>query len=133
MLNVRKLAAVDLHFLGPKIILAEFGLGVAGLAVVGWFTLHAGMHREHGAWLIAWGLYMLGLGINYVPLLLYAIGIARRGIAQEGIADELGNRRAAACKYRRQSLFILIPLVVLVCAIMQELQRRRGAYSSASF
>jgi hypothetical protein len=34
VLNVRKLAAIDLHFLGPKMILAEFGLGVAGLAVV---------------------------------------------------------------------------------------------------
>jgi hypothetical protein len=28
VINVRKLAAIDLYFLGPKIILTEFGLGV---------------------------------------------------------------------------------------------------------
>jgi hypothetical protein len=132
VLNVRKLAAIDLYFLGSKFILAEFGLGMAGLGALGWFTLRAGIRREHGAWLIAWGLYMLGLGINYVPLFLHAISIARRGRAREEIADELGDRRGAARKYRRQSLVILIPMVVLVLATMQELRRRQGAYSRAS-
>jgi hypothetical protein len=31
VINVRRLAAVDLAFLGPKIILPEFALGVVGL------------------------------------------------------------------------------------------------------
>ena len=132
MLNVRKLAAIDLYFLGSRFILTEFGLGMVGLDALGWFTLRAGIRREQGAWLIAWGLYMLGLGINYVPLFLHAISIARRGRAREEIADEVGDRRGAARKYRRQSLVILIPMVVLVLATMQELRRRQGAYSRAS-
>jgi hypothetical protein len=49
---------------------------------------------------IAWGAYMLAVGINYLALLLHAISIARRGSAQKEIADELGDRRAAFRKYR---------------------------------
>ena len=129
MLNVRKLAALDLYFLGPKVILVEFGLGVVGLVALGLFSLHAGIQREHGATFIAWGIYMVGVGINYLPLLLHAISITRRGSAQKETADELGDRRAAFRKYRRQSLFILIPLAVMVLAVVQELQQRHATPS----
>jgi len=126
MLDVRKLAAIDLSFLGPKIILVEFGLGAAGLVALGLLSLRAGIQRERGATFIAWGIYMLGVGINYLPLLLHAISITRRGSAQKEIAEELGDRRAAFRKYRRQSLFILIPLAVMVLAVVQKVQQRRA-------
>jgi len=129
MLNVRKLAALDLYFLGPKVILVEFGLGAVGLVALGLFSLRAGIPHERGATFIAWGIYMLGVGINYLPLLLNAISITRRGSARKEIADELGDRRAAFRKYRRQSLFILIPLAVMVLAVVQEVQQRHATPS----
>jgi len=39
VLNIRKLAAIDLHFLGPYVILTEFALGVVGPVMLGLFTL----------------------------------------------------------------------------------------------
>jgi hypothetical protein len=129
MLNVRKLAAIDLYFLGSKLILTEFGLGIVGLTIVGWFTLRTGIRREHSAWLTFWGVYMLGLGMNYVPLFLQAFNITLHKTAREEIADELPDRRAAARKYRRQSVLILVPFLVIVLAIIQEFQRRRGTFS----
>ena len=39
MLNVRKLAALDLFFLAPMIILVEVGLGAVGLVALGLFSL----------------------------------------------------------------------------------------------
>jgi hypothetical protein len=34
--------------------------------------------RGHSFWQFALGLYFISLGINYVPLLLYAVAITRR-------------------------------------------------------
>jgi hypothetical protein len=130
MLNVRKLAAIDLAFLGSKVILTEFTLGVAGSTILGILTLRAGIHRFHSARMIVLGAYLLSLGINYVPLLLHVIDIARQGSAGLEIADELGDRRAAFRKYRRQSLLLLIPLLVLVVAIVQEVTRRHSMANS---
>ncbi len=130
MLNVRKLAAIDLQFLGAKIILTEFALGVLGSIALGLLTLRAGIQRFHSRKMIAFGAYLLFLGINYVPLLLHAISMQREGSALQEIAGELGDKRAAFRKYRRQSLFLLLPLIVPVAAIAQEIRRRRMARSA---
>jgi hypothetical protein len=124
MLNVRKLAAIDLQFLGPRLVLTEFCLGVSGSMVLGFLTLRAG-HRSHSARMITLGGYLLMLGINYVPLLLHAIDMTwHRAVGRE-IAGELGDKRAAFRKYRRQSLLLLLPLVVPTAAIVEEVRRRR--------
>jgi hypothetical protein len=125
MLNVRKLAAIDLRFLGAKIILAEFGLGVVGPAVLGVATLRAGIQRFHSPGMVIFGAYLLSLGVNYVPLLLHAISLVRDGSAHQEIASELDDPRAAMRKYRRQSLFLLLPLVIPIAAVAQEIQRSR--------
>jgi|HubBroStandDraft_4_1064222.scaffolds.fasta_scaffold263496_2 hypothetical protein len=130
MLNVRKFAAIDLAFLGSRVILTEFSVGVAGSTILGILTLRAGSHRFHSARMIVLGAYLLSLGINYVPLLLNAIDLARRGHAGLEIADELGDKRAAFRKYRRQSLLLLIPLLVAVAAIVQEVRRRHSVANS---
>jgi hypothetical protein len=132
MLNVRKLAAIDLYFLGPRFILAEFGLGVVALCALGLLTLRAGIRQDHGVYLVAWGIYMVAIGINYVPLLLHAIDITRSGTAEKEIADELRERRVALRKYRRRSLLILLPLVVLILSIVQEVQERIAAHSGGA-
>jgi hypothetical protein len=127
MLNVRKLAAIDLQFLGPKIILTEFGLGVVGSAALGLLTVRAEIERFHSWTMIVFGGYLLLLGINYVPLLIHAISMVHGGSAVNEIAGELKDKRTAFSKYRRQSLWLLVPLVVPVAAIVQEVQRRRTA------
>jgi hypothetical protein len=125
VLNVRKLAAIDLEFLGARFILAEFGIGVTGPIALGVLTLRAGLYRFHSLRMIVFGVYLLALGINYVPLLWHAIDMVHGGSAHAEIAGELGDKRAVLRKYRRQSLFLLVPFFAPVVGIVQNLQRRR--------
>jgi len=122
MIDVRKLAAIDLYFLGPKIILAEFGLGVPIMLTLGILSLRVGLFRTH-AWQIALGAYLLLLGINYIPMLWCAIDIVRRGSAAAELGNELQDKPTAMRKYRRQSLWLLVPLAAPVAWIRQ---RRAG-------
>lgn len=108
MINVRKLAAIDILFLGPKFILAEFGLGVLLLPAFGIFTIL----RGHSVWQTLFGAYLLSLGVNYVPLLLYGIAIARHHSARAELGDELVQKDRAMRRYRLQSLLLLIPFLV---------------------
>ena len=119
MINVRKLAATDLYFLGTKIILAEFGLGVPVMVLLGILSLRAGLFHTYATWQIVLGIYLLFLAINYIPMLWFAIDIARRGAAADVLGDELSDQVAAMRKYRRQSLWLLIPLVAPVAWVMQ--------------
>jgi hypothetical protein len=130
MLNVCKLAAIDLQFLGAKLILTEFGLGALGSIALGLLTSRAGIQRFHSRQMIAFGVYLLLLGINYVPLLLHALSMHHTGSALLEIRGEPGDKRVAFRKYRRQSLFLLLPLIVPIAAIVQEIQRRRAARSA---
>lgn len=127
MINVRKLAAIDLYFLGPKIILAEFGLGVPIMLALGALSLRVGLLRTHALWQILLGFYLLLLAVNYIPMLWCAIDIARRGNAAAELGDELGDKATAMRKYRRQSLWLLVPLAVPVAWIEH---RKRAAAGS---
>lgn len=120
VVNIRKLAALDMAFLGPRLILAEFAFGVFGPILVGLFSLE----RTHGRSQRMIGVYLILLGINYIPMLIYALVIYRNRSACEEVADELANRTKIASRYFPQTLLLLIPLVVPVLAMWQELQRR---------
>jgi hypothetical protein len=60
-----------------------------------------------------------GLGVNYVPLLIHAIDLVRRSAVAAAIADEAFDRRSLYAKYRRQSLWLLLPFVVGIAALSQ--------------
>ena len=124
MLNPRKLAAIDLAFLGPKVIIIEFTLGILFSAALGVFVLLRG-HRSPAQ--IALGLYLISLGLNYIPMLIYAIGINKAKSARTELGNELDNRRAAMKKYRRQSLWLLMPLIIPVIALTQTRKRVTAA------
>jgi len=47
------------------------------------------------------GLYLLSLGINYVPMLIHAVAIAKSDSARSEMGDELEDKRGAMAKYRR--------------------------------
>jgi hypothetical protein len=63
--------------------------------------------------------YLVLLGINYVPMLVYAVAISKRRGALAEMGDELTDQRRAMAKYRRQSVFLLVPLMVAIAALRQ--------------
>ena len=121
MLNPRKLAAIDLVFLGAKVIIAEFAGGVLLCLGLGAFVLY----RGHSWGQLALGLYLVSLGINYIPLLIYATAITRRRSAVAEMGDELNDKSRAMAKYRRQSILLLVPLFVPILALAEE--RRKSS------
>ena len=120
MLNPRKLAAIDLAFLGPRIIIAEFAFAVLFSPALGVFVLL----RGHGSPVqIALGVYLISLGLNYVPMLVYAFAINKTKSARTELGSELDDKRAAMTKYRRQSIWLLMPLIVPIVALTQARKR----------
>lgn len=111
-IDLRKLVAIDIAFLGRKVIVAEFAGGVVLSTALGLFVLM----RQHSFWQIVLGVYLICLGLNYVPMFAYAVAIPTREQAREAIADELADKGRAMSKYRRQSLLLLIPLLVPILA-----------------
>jgi hypothetical protein len=115
-MNPRKLAAIDIVFLGSKLIIAEFASGVLLCVALGVFVLY----RGHSFWQLALGLYLISLGINYAPMLAFAVAITRQQSARAELGDELKDEHRAMAKYRRQSVLLLVPLLVPILALVQQ-------------
>ena len=113
VINPRKLAAIDIIFLGAKFIIIEFAGGVLLCAALGIFILF----RSHSSAQFALGLYLISLGINYVPMLIYAVAITRGDSAWIEMGNELDDKSRAMAKYRRQSMILLVPLLVPIIAL----------------
>lgn len=113
-MNFKKLAAIDVAFLGPKLIITEFAVGVFFSAALGVFTLL----RSHSISGLLIGLYLISLGVNYIPMLVYAITVRGYEKARLELGGELISKRAAMSKYRRQSLWLLVPLAVPLFALL---------------
>ena len=126
VINIRKLAALDIAFLGPKFILIEFVLGVFGCAALGFFSIYFGLFHgpNYSLFAVILGFSLLWIALNYVPLLIYAISIARHQSARQEVAYELEHRDKYTGKYLRQSTLLLIPLAIPTLAVYQELQKR---------
>ena len=126
VINIRKLAALDIAFLGPKFILIEFVLGVFGCAALGFFSIYFELFHgpNHSLFAVILGCFLLWIAFNYVPLLLYAISIVRHESAHQEVAYEIAHKEKYMGKYRRQSTLLLIPLAVPTLAVYQELQKR---------
>jgi len=123
VIQVRKLVAVELTFLGPKIVIAEYAVAVVVGLLVAVLSLRSGLYRTHAMWQTLLGFYLLFIVFAYAVLLASAIGMARRGDCRNEIVDELNNTREVFRKYRRQSLWILVPLAVPLAALRQHLNR----------
>ena len=112
-LNVRKLAAIDIVFLGYKFVFAQYLFGVLGSLALGIFALI----RRHSVGQVALGIYLVCLGINYIPMVTYAVLIANKQNALAELGEELLEQHKAMSKYRRLSILLLIPLLVPFLAI----------------
>jgi hypothetical protein len=112
-MNVRRLAALDLHgargtSLRRRLVLAEFAMAVAGsLAIGGWIlTAASGI----GGRVV--GAYVLGAGLNYVPLLAYAITLSRPGaLAAELAGVDIGQELR---RYSVLQAWLFVPLALIV-------------------
>jgi hypothetical protein len=124
-INVRKLAALDLALHGARFVLIEFGLAVVWLGALGLTLIVRGTAAGYPAppWMLVVGGYLTLIGLNYVPLLLYAAVIAYRGSARTEAAHELANKGHYSRKYGLQQLFLLLPLVIPMLAIWQVARR----------
>jgi hypothetical protein len=118
-IDLRKLAAIDIAFLGRKVIVVEFAAGVVLSTALGLFVLV----RGHSFWQIMLGVYFLCLGINYAPMFAYSMAIPTQDRARQEVADELADRARAMSKYRLQSMLLLVPLLV---PILTFVARQRG-------
>jgi len=76
--------------------------------------------------LIAWeailGLWVVGIGVNYLPLLTYSVLIARAGTVKKEGQPELGRVK----RYNIQQIMVFVPLMVGVLALLQECRRSHG-------
>lgn len=123
-INIRKLAALDIAFHGSRVILVEFLLTAICLFAFGAFLVVGQVHSRAPSWdVVAFGTYLLLLGLNYVPLSIYGAKIARGQSAASEVEYELAHRERYARKYGLQSLLLFVPLVVPVLAIHQETAR----------
>jgi hypothetical protein len=126
VIDIRKLAALDIAFHGPKFILIEFALGVFGCAALGLFSLYFGLLRgpDHSLFAVFLGCFLLWIALNYVPLMIYAISIVRHKSAHQEVAYELEHKDIYAKKYTFQSTLLLVPLAVPTLAAYQEMHKR---------
>ena len=122
-INIRKLAALDIVYRGQRTILLEFGFGVFFLFILGIVFLLFAHHRTLAT--TAVGIYLLFLGLNYIPLLAYALSITMKKSAQREVAFELAHEDVYRKKYGVQQLLILVPLAIIGLVIVQE--SRKGS------
>jgi hypothetical protein len=113
ILNVRRLVALDIALHGSKFIIFEFSFGVIFGFVLGLYLLKS----NH---LLGW--YIITLGLNYIPLLIYAINITRIGSAKNESKDDLSNRKRLISFSIRQFV-IFVPFSTILLSIFQELRK----------
>ena len=111
MINVRKLVALDIYLHGYKFILLEFTFGVIGAFIIGFFTLKA---------IPLLGYYIISLGINYIPPLIYAIDMRMKMSADKEGKPEMKR----VWKYTFQQLVLFIPFSIVLLSLIQELNKK---------
>ena len=116
MLDVRRLAALDMwgsagSMRRRRIIRAEFVIGVVGCTSLGLLAIGRG-----SGWMVVLGIWLVGAGVNYVPLALHAQSLSRPGVLEAELAgvDVRSELRRAGL----QQFWIAVPLAVAVFALM---------------
>jgi hypothetical protein len=122
-MNVRRLAAVDLYGLSGtrrrrRIILIEFWAGAIVMPVLGLWMLSS---SATGGGLLLGG-WLVGAGINYVPLTAYATALSRPGALDEEIGGHVDV--AELRRYGIWQLWIAVPLALVVFAVVAAIRRR---------
>ena len=88
-----------------RIIRAEFVLGAVGCMALGLLAVVQG-----GGWIVVLGIWLVGAGVNYIPLALHAQSLSRPGALEAELAgvDVGGELRQAGV----QQFWIAVPLAI---------------------
>jgi uncharacterized protein YybS (DUF2232 family) len=118
-MNVGRLVELDMAFLGPRVIIVEFAAGVAGGLALGVFSLAyaARVHAGIASWLVAVGVELVAIGINYVPLLAEAMRRRKDEVGRAATKAAVRDDPAEARSYGLRQAWILIPGAVVVFAL----------------
>ena len=119
--DVKKLAAFNIVFRGRPRVLAEFGLGALLFAGVGVGFLVLAHNPTMGT--TALGVYLVFLGLNYAPLLAFALSIKTESAARELLSVELAQQDVYWPRYGAQQVLVLVPLAVTLLAVFQTARR----------
>ena len=124
MIKIRKLAAVDMAWLGIRVVVAEYALGVILPLFLGILSIRSGLLSPVVPnWETILGFWLVAISANYIPLLIYAVLIAKSGTAKKEGDPELVHAK----KYALQQTIILVPFLVVLLALLQGLESRRIA------
>jgi hypothetical protein len=63
------------------------------------------------------GVWLAGIGLNYVPLALHALSLSPRGKLENELAD--ADVRRELRRYTRTQFWLAVPLLLLVLAVAQ--------------
>ena len=122
MIKIRKLAAVDMAWLGTRVILTEYAIGVILPFILGLLSIRSGFFGPTpSAWESVLGIWLVGIAANYVPLFIYAVMIAKAGTVKEEGEPEIAHAK----RYGIQQVIILVPFLVIIVALIQERWSRR--------
>ncbi len=120
MISIRKLAAVDMAWLGTRVIVAEYAFGIVLPLILGLISIRSGLFGlDRSGWEVALGFWLVGIAANYIPLFLYAVLIARGGTVKEEGQPEFAHAK----RYGVQQVVILIPFLVIALTLIQEGRR----------
>ena len=126
MINIRKLAAMDMALHGVRLIASEYAFGIVFALVLGLLSMRSILVSPGRiGWQTLSVVWLVGVAANYVPLFIYAVIIARAGTAKEEGQPEFARAR----RYNIQQLLILVPFLVAVIALLQERLRRHKVKS----
>jgi hypothetical protein len=123
ILDVRRLAAADMWGTAGtmrrrRLIRAEFAVGAIGCTLLGVLVLASAGSL---GWALV-GAWLVGAGINYVPLALYARSLSRPGRLEAELRD-VDLRRELRRTGLRQ-FWIAVPLAVAIAALASAWPRR---------
>ena len=123
-INIRKLVALDICIHGRWIILTEFAFGVIASGILGVYSLYTFFNNPDSPFfLLLISIVLAWITINYIPMLLYAISIMRHKSASREATFEPIHREQSMKKYAIQSALLLLPLVVPILAVYQEIAK----------
>jgi hypothetical protein len=130
-MNVKRLAAIDMYgtrgtVRRRRIIAAEFILGTVGAMAFGvWLTcVAAGLGNRF------FGMWALGVGLNYAPLAAYAITLSRPG-AIEAELDGTDTSRELR-RYGLLQFWVAVPLALAGLAVRDILTNRTPRIATES-
>lgn len=97
---------------GRPFIVIEFAFGVAGGLGLGGLSLSTGI-RLGAAWVVVLGVVLICTGVNYIPLLIHAVDLARQDSARQLI-----------WRYTVRQFWIAVPFAMVVMDLAQRARAR---------